>query len=218
MRYLDNDLVHEHASGRGNSSGLTYAASVTNECGKRAGEGSRATVAVLLHPGSVSRLSGYYSAGVWVFGQQRSRGGAAGPAVGNQPWSTDRVEWGRGWALPSDFTAGGRICLGRVLCSNWPAGPQSAQLGQRDTPSPTCAFGAQSPSCDGPLVWQTFRGKVEIFLATVILLQVTTRAILQLGMTRFRNTTTALIYNRFNRPWLVRIRSLRRRRLRRRHG
>ena len=117
MRYLDNDLVHEHASGRGNSSGLTYAASVTNECGKRAGEGSRATVAVLLHPGSVSRLSGYYSAGVWVFGQQRSRGGAAGPAVGNQPFSTDRVEWSRRWTLPSDPTAGGRICLGRVLCS-----------------------------------------------------------------------------------------------------
>ena len=46
---------------------------------------------------------------------------------------------------------------------NWPAGPQSAQLGQRDTPSPTCAFGAQSPSCAGPLVWETFRGKVEIF-------------------------------------------------------
>lgn len=48
---------------------------------------------------------------------------------------------------------------------NWPAGPQNGQPGQRDTPSSTCAFGDQSPSCAGPLVWQTFRGKAEIFPA-----------------------------------------------------
>jgi hypothetical protein len=46
---------------------------------------------------------------------------------------------------------------------NWPAGPQSGQLNQRDTPSTTCVFGDQSPGCSGPLVWETFRGKVEIF-------------------------------------------------------
>jgi hypothetical protein len=46
---------------------------------------------------------------------------------------------------------------------NWPAGPQSGQPGQRDTPSSSCAFGDQSSSCAGPLVWETFRGKVEIF-------------------------------------------------------
>ncbi|HJT00121.1 MAG TPA: hypothetical protein VJ756_13605 [Terriglobales bacterium] len=49
---------------------------------------------------------------------------------------------------------------------NWPAGPQSGQPGQRDTPSSTCAFGDQSPSCAGPLVWETFRNKVEIFPGT----------------------------------------------------
>jgi hypothetical protein len=45
----------------------------------------------------------------------------------------------------------------------WPAGPQSGQPNQRDTPSATCALGDQSPSCAGPLVWETFRGKNELF-------------------------------------------------------
>ncbi len=45
----------------------------------------------------------------------------------------------------------------------WPAGPQRGQPNQRDTPSSTCASGDQSPSCAGPLVWETFRGKEEIF-------------------------------------------------------
>jgi hypothetical protein len=47
---------------------------------------------------------------------------------------------------------------------NWPAGAQSGQPGQRDTPSMPCHFGDQSPSwAAGPLVWETFRGKVEVF-------------------------------------------------------
>ena len=46
---------------------------------------------------------------------------------------------------------------------NWPAVTQAGQPGQRDTPSVTCHFGDQSSSCAGPLVWETFRGKVEIF-------------------------------------------------------
>lgn len=46
---------------------------------------------------------------------------------------------------------------------SWPAVQQTGQANQRDTPSPTCALGDQSASCAGPLVWQTFRGKVEIF-------------------------------------------------------
>lgn len=44
---------------------------------------------------------------------------------------------------------------------SWPAGPQAGNPGQRDTPSTTQKFG--DPSYTGPLVWQTFRGKVEIF-------------------------------------------------------
>ena len=47
------------------------------------------------------------------------------------------------------------------IALNWPAGPQQGQPGQRDTASTTLGFGATGYS--GPLVWETFRGKVEIF-------------------------------------------------------
>lgn len=47
------------------------------------------------------------------------------------------------------------------IALNWPAGPQTGQTGQRDTPSTTCRFG--DPKCTGPTTWQTFRGKVETF-------------------------------------------------------
>jgi len=47
------------------------------------------------------------------------------------------------------------------IALNWPAGPQSGQTGQRDTPSTTCRFG--DPKCTGPTTWETFRGKVETF-------------------------------------------------------
>lgn len=50
------------------------------------------------------------------------------------------------------------------IALNWPAGLQSGQPGQRDTPSSTCRFG--DSACSGPLVWETFRGKVEIFPGT----------------------------------------------------
>ncbi|HWA61546.1 MAG TPA: hypothetical protein VG939_09225 [Caulobacteraceae bacterium] len=51
------------------------------------------------------------------------------------------------------------------IALNWPAGPQQGQPGQRDTPSTTLGFGA--PGYAGPLVWETFRGKVEIFPGNV---------------------------------------------------
>ncbi len=47
------------------------------------------------------------------------------------------------------------------IALNWPAGPQQGLPGQRDTASTTVKFG--DPAYTGPLVWQTFRGKVEIF-------------------------------------------------------
>ena len=49
---------------------------------------------------------------------------------------------------------------------NWPAGPQSGQPNQRGTPSATCSFGDQAAGCAGPLTWETYRGKVEIFPGT----------------------------------------------------
>lgn len=48
------------------------------------------------------------------------------------------------------------------MALNWPAGPQQGQPNQRDTPSSTCRFGDPSKNC-ALLVWETFRGKVEIF-------------------------------------------------------
>lgn len=47
------------------------------------------------------------------------------------------------------------------IALNWPAVAQTGKPGQRDTPDPKCRFG--DPECAGPLVWETFRGKVEIF-------------------------------------------------------
>src|SRR5271156_2438897 len=47
------------------------------------------------------------------------------------------------------------------IALNWPATKQSGMQNQRDTPSKTCRFG--DPNCTGPTVWETFRGKVEIF-------------------------------------------------------
>jgi hypothetical protein len=48
------------------------------------------------------------------------------------------------------------------IALNWPAGPQHGQPNQRDTSSSTCRFGERSANCP-LLVWETFRGKVEIF-------------------------------------------------------
>ena len=50
------------------------------------------------------------------------------------------------------------------IALNWAAGPQTGQNGQRDTASTTCKFG--DPTCTGPTVWETFRGKVETFPGT----------------------------------------------------
>ena len=47
------------------------------------------------------------------------------------------------------------------IALNWPAGPQHGQPNQRDTAAANCRF--SDPKCSGPTVWQTFRGKVEIF-------------------------------------------------------
>jgi hypothetical protein len=47
------------------------------------------------------------------------------------------------------------------IALNWPAGPQQGKPNQREAPSQSCRFA--DPNCTGPTVWQTFRGKVEIF-------------------------------------------------------
>jgi hypothetical protein len=49
------------------------------------------------------------------------------------------------------------------IALNWAAVPQKGLSGQRDTANTNCAFGQTAGSCAGPLVWETFRGKVEIY-------------------------------------------------------
>jgi hypothetical protein len=50
------------------------------------------------------------------------------------------------------------------IALNWPAVPQTGALNTRDFPNTSARFG--DPSYTGPLVWHTFRGKVEIFPGT----------------------------------------------------
>ncbi|HEY0327657.1 MAG TPA: hypothetical protein VGC77_01040 [Rhodopseudomonas sp.] len=48
------------------------------------------------------------------------------------------------------------------IALNWPAGPQQGQNNQREAPSSSCKFGDPGSNCS-LLVWETLRGKVEIF-------------------------------------------------------
>jgi hypothetical protein len=47
------------------------------------------------------------------------------------------------------------------IALNWPAVAQTGAVGTRDTPDNNCKF--SDPHCTGPLVWETFRSKVETF-------------------------------------------------------
>lgn len=64
-------------------------------------------------------------------------------------------------ASKATFDQAAEFAWKEFIALNWPAGPQSGQPGQRDHASDSCRFG--DPACPGPLVWETFRGKVEIF-------------------------------------------------------
>jgi hypothetical protein len=52
------------------------------------------------------------------------------------------------------------------IALNWPAVAQTGVSGDRETPDTTKAFGAVDPTFGTPLVWETFRHKVEIFPGT----------------------------------------------------
>jgi len=78
----------------------------------------------------------------------------------NPPYNSPTGSGGAPNATPDQATA---FAWQEFIALNWPAGPQQGQPNQRDMPSPTCKFG--DPACTGPTVWQTFRGKVEIFPA-----------------------------------------------------
>jgi hypothetical protein len=52
------------------------------------------------------------------------------------------------------------------IALNWPAVAQTGAAGDRETPDTTKAFGEVDPTFGTPLVWETFRHKVEIFPGT----------------------------------------------------
>jgi hypothetical protein len=72
------------------------------------------------------------------------------------------------WLPPADINGGaasaslqdaGVFAWQEFIALNWPAVPQTGQPNTRDQPDPTAVFGNST----GPLVWHTFRHKVEIF-------------------------------------------------------
>lgn len=71
-------------------------------------------------------------------------------------------------AFPADLDATAGLPQAAVfawqefIALNWPARQQTGSLGQRDSANTSVPFGAPT---SGPLVWHTFRAKVEIFPA-----------------------------------------------------
>lgn len=83
---------------------------------------------------------------------------AAVPSELNPPFNAAAGTGGAPNATPEQAAA---FAWQEFIALNWPAGPQQGMPSQRETPSTACRFG--DPACLGPTVWQTFRGKVEIF-------------------------------------------------------
>ncbi len=76
----------------------------------------------------------------------------------NPPFDSSAGTGGAPNATPDQAAA---FAWQEFIALNWPAGPQEGKPNQREAPSSTCRF--SDPGCTGPTVWQTFRGKVEIF-------------------------------------------------------
>jgi hypothetical protein len=100
--------------------------------------------------------------------QMQSAGGAISvspvvPSELNPPFTEGKTpSGGAPDASPEQAAA---FAWQEFIALNWPAGSQQGLPGQRDTASPTNKFG--DPGYAGPLVWETLRGKVEIFPGNV---------------------------------------------------
>ena len=82
---------------------------------------------------------------------ERSVDGQAGPAEA-------------GDALTLALAGAANFAWNEFIALNWPAVTQNGQPRTRDMPDTTAHFG--DPSHQGPLVWHTYRNKVEIFPGT----------------------------------------------------
>ncbi len=77
--------------------------------------------------------------------------------------------------VPSDIPGGAQsatlqnaavFAWQEFIALNWPAVAQTGVAGDRETPDTSKAFGEVDPTFGTPLVWETFRHKVEIFPGT----------------------------------------------------
>ncbi len=74
-----------------------------------------------------------------------------------------------GGAQSASIQAAAAFAWQEFIALNWPAVPQTGAPNTRDTPDLNCGFDdqtpdGQTPACNSrPLVWQTFRNKVETF-------------------------------------------------------
>ncbi|MGH9418805.1 MAG: hypothetical protein ACRD3J_02430 [Thermoanaerobaculia bacterium] len=66
-----------------------------------------------------------------------------------------------GGALTATLSLASSFAWNEFFALNWPAIAQSGQVGTRGVADPSRPFG--DPSYSGPLVWETYRSKVEIF-------------------------------------------------------
>ncbi|HYJ87778.1 MAG TPA: hypothetical protein VEW46_17070 [Pyrinomonadaceae bacterium] len=100
--------------------------------------------------------------------------GSCGPVT----FTIDPTSSREPWIPPSDIKNGaasatlqdaGIFAWQEFIALNWPAVPQTGQVNTREQPNPTAIFGDPKYSgaqAAGPLVWHTYRNKVEIFPGT----------------------------------------------------
>jgi hypothetical protein len=80
-----------------------------------------------------------------------------------------------GYVVPADIPGGAQAATleeaaafawQEFIALNWPAVAQTGAAGDRETPDTQTPFGTVDPTFGTPLVWQTFRHKVEIYPGT----------------------------------------------------
>ncbi len=111
------------------------------------------------------------AAGAFACGAEGGSGGGAGKVGADAAGAAGPITIT--WNLPdsmglpvgdttaASLPAAAAYAWAEFIALNWPAVPQTGALDTRDTPDTTAAFGAAGYT--GPLVWHTFRSKVEIF-------------------------------------------------------